>query len=68
MSYRFANADLAVVNAQMETALRVRANPGFEYDRCAFPAVIGQRHENTGGTFLAYWVDFFHVAYLPHKE
>jgi hypothetical protein len=68
MSYRFADADLAVVNAQMKTAVRVRANPGFEYDRCAFSAVIGQRHEDTGGAFLAYWVDFVHDACLPHKE
>jgi hypothetical protein len=68
MSYRFANADLAVVNAQMKATVRVRANPGLEYDRRAFSAVIGQRHENTGGAFLAYWVDFFHGACLPHKE
>jgi hypothetical protein len=40
MSYRFADADLAVVNAQMKTAVRVRANPGFEYDCRAFSAVI----------------------------
>lgn len=68
MSYRFADADLAVVNAQMKTAVRVRANPRFEDDRRAFPAVIGQRHEDSGGAFLAYWVDFFHGACLPHKE
>jgi hypothetical protein len=68
MTYRFANADLAVVDAQTEAAMRVRANPGFEYDRRALSAVIGQRHEDTGGAFLAYWVDFFHGACLPHKE
>ena len=68
MSYRFTDADLAVVDAQMETTVRVRANPGFEDNRRAFSAVIGQRHEDTGGTFLAYWVDFFHGACLPHKE
>ena len=68
MPYRFANADLAVVDAQMKATVRVRTNPGFKYDRRAFSAVIRQRHKNTGGAFLAYWVDFFHGAWLPHKE
>lgn len=62
MADRFADADLAVVDAQMEAAMWVRANPGFEYDRRAFPAVIGQRHEDAGRAFLAYGVDFFHGA------
>jgi hypothetical protein len=41
MPYRFADADLAVINAQMKTTVRVRANPGFEYNGRAFSAVIG---------------------------
>jgi hypothetical protein len=68
MSYRFADADFPIVDAQMEAAKRIRANPGFEDDRRAFSAVIGKWHENSGSALLADWVDFFHGACLPHKE
>jgi hypothetical protein len=59
---RFAKTHFPIVNAKAETALGVRAYPGFENDRGAFSAVIGQRHENTGVAFLANRVDFFHGA------
>jgi hypothetical protein len=68
MANRFAEADFAVVYAQIKSALRVGTDPRFKNDRRTLSALIGQRHEHTGCAFLAYGVDFFHDACLPHKE
>jgi hypothetical protein len=61
------DTDFSIVDPQVEAALRICANPGFENNGCAFPSVIGQRYENSRGTFLANRVDFFHDAYLPSR-
>jgi hypothetical protein len=68
MRDHFAEAHFPIVDAKIETALGVRANPGFEDDRRAFSPIIRQRHENAGAAFLANRVDLIHGACLPHKE
>ena len=49
-----ANTDLAVVNPQMETAVRIGADPGFIPYRGAVPAVVAERNEDTGLAFQTF--------------
>ena len=44
---------LALVDAQAETAVRIRANPSLEQDRRAFLPVIGQGNQRARVTLLA---------------
>jgi hypothetical protein len=47
LSYRAPKADLAVVDPQIEPAIRVGADPGFVGNRRAFAAVIGKWNEGS---------------------
>src|SRR6185503_6705745 len=46
-------ADLPVIDAQIEPALRVGAHPRLVGDRRAFAAVVGERNQRAVATLLA---------------
>src|SRR6185436_13810156 len=47
LTYHLAQADLAVVDANVESTRRIRADPGFEGDRGAIPAVVRERDQDS---------------------
>src|SRR5687768_8467480 len=48
---RTAEADLAVVDSNVESAFRIRANPRLVCDRCTITAIVGQRQHVAAATF-----------------
>jgi hypothetical protein len=63
---RLVSVNIAVSYFQVETAIRVSTNPGFELYRSALTPKIRKRHEVTGVTFLTLGeIELFHGVLLP---
>ena len=60
--------NITVPDFQVETAIRVGANPGFELYRGTLATEIGQRHEVTCITFLTFGeIELFHGGPPPNQ-
>jgi hypothetical protein len=64
--YGLIQVDVAIPDFQIETAFRIRANPGFIMYRCPLAAEIGQRNQITYFAFQTLWKGivfhyFFHL-------
>ena len=63
---RFVDIDIAVPDFQVETTIRVGANPGFVMNSCPLTAKIRQGHQVSGLALLAFWkIELFHEVHLP---
>src|SRR6267142_597461 len=62
---RATQADLTVVDADVEAAGGIRTDPGLVRNRGAIPAVIRERYQHSNRTFTAIREIYFH---LPHSS
>src|SRR5690554_3480226 len=62
---RATEADLAVVDPDVEAALRIRADPGLVGDRRAVTTVVRERQHVPLSTLLAPWVIHLHRHSSP---
>jgi hypothetical protein len=66
---RLINIDIAVPDFQVESAIRVGADPGFILNGGALTAKIGQRNQVTGFAFLTFGeiIVEFQRIHLPSR-
>jgi hypothetical protein len=64
----FVDVNVTVPDFQVETAIRIGANPCFVVNGCPLTAKVGQGHQVSRITFLAFGeIRFFHEVLLPTK-
>ena len=62
----FINIDVTIPDFQVETTIRIGANPYFIVDRCSLTAKIRQGHQVSGLALLAFGeIKLFHGIHLP---
>jgi len=62
----FINIDIAIPDLQVETAIRISANPGFVMNSCPLTAKIRQGYQVSSLTLLAFGeIELFHEVHLP---
>jgi len=64
----FINIDITIPDFQVETAIRIGADPCFIMDSCPLTAKIRQGHQVSRLTLLTLWkIKLFHEVHLPTK-
>ena len=62
----FVNINVTIPDFQVETAIRIGANPRFILDSCALTAKIRQGYQVSSLAFLAFGeISLFHGVHLP---
>jgi len=62
----FVEINVTIPDFQVETAIRIGANPCFIFDSCSLTAKIRQWHQVSSRAFLALGeIKLFHVFHLP---
>ena len=62
----FINIDIAIPDFQVESTIRIGANPGFVVNGCPLATKIRQRHQVSSLALLAFGeIELFHQVHLP---
>jgi hypothetical protein len=62
------NVDITIPDFQIETAIRIGADPSLVMNRCPLTSKIGQGHQVSRLTLLTFWeLGLFHENHLPTK-
>ncbi len=62
----FVDINVTIPDFQVETAIRIGANPCFIFDRCSLTAKIRQGHQVASIALLAFGkIKLFHGVHLP---
>jgi hypothetical protein len=66
---RFVNIDIAIANFQIETAVRISADPGFVLNSSTLTTEIGKRYQIASFAFLTLGeiVVLFQKTHLPSR-